>query len=117
MYYKKDKQDEVIPQIIESSGSKEFRRNWARLIQKIYEVDPLVCPKCKGKMKVIAVIEDEDVIKKILIHLDLWDRKIRPPPKRPKQDLEYLDRSLDYSDSQIPVSEEHFYVDPVYPEI
>jgi hypothetical protein len=26
---------------------KELRKNWARLIQKIYEVDPLVCPKCK----------------------------------------------------------------------
>ena len=36
------------------------------LIQKIYEVDPLTCPKCSGKMKVISVIEDQDVIKKIL---------------------------------------------------
>jgi len=26
-------------------SSKESRQNWARLIQKIYEVDPLVCPK------------------------------------------------------------------------
>ena len=24
------------------------RTAWARLIQKIYEVDPLTCPKCKG---------------------------------------------------------------------
>ena len=68
---KKVQQDEDISQIIESKGSKEFRKNWARLIQKIYKVDPLVCPKCQGKAKVIAVIEDEDVVKKILIHLDL----------------------------------------------
>ena len=49
-----------------------FRRNWARLIQKIYEVDPLVCPKCAGQMRVVAFIEDMDVIRKILKHLGLW---------------------------------------------
>jgi len=42
--------------------------NWARLIQKIYEVAPLTCPKCQGRMK-ISFIEDEEVIEKILKHL------------------------------------------------
>ena len=37
----------------------EFRRNWARLIQKICEIDPLICPKCEGEMRVISVIEDQ----------------------------------------------------------
>ena len=70
---KKNEQDELIPSILEPDGSSgEYKRNWARLIQKIYEVDPLTCPKCSGKMKVISVIEDEDVIKKILKHLGLW---------------------------------------------
>jgi len=32
------------------------------LIQKIYEVDPLNCLKCQGRMKIIAFIEDEEVI-------------------------------------------------------
>jgi len=40
------------------------------LIQKIYEVDPLTCPKCQGSMRVIAFIEHEDVIKKILHKAD-----------------------------------------------
>ena len=31
---------------------------WASLIQKVYEVDPLECPKCGGPMRVIAVIDD-----------------------------------------------------------
>ena len=35
------------------------------LIQKIYEVDPLTCPKCSGAMRVISVIEDEQVTEKI----------------------------------------------------
>jgi hypothetical protein len=44
-------------------------------LYSIYEVDPLTCPKCSGKMKVIKVIEDENVIKKILKHLGLWEVK------------------------------------------
>ena len=59
---KKAEKDDLIPSILESDGSsKEYRKNWARLIQKIYEVDPLTCPKCSGKMKIISVIEDKDV--------------------------------------------------------
>ena len=42
-------------------SSKERRENWSRLIQKIYEVDPLTSPKCSGEMKVISIIEDEEV--------------------------------------------------------
>ena len=60
--------------------SKEFRKSWGRLIQKIYSRDPLVCPKCNGKMKVIALIDDVDVIKKILLHLDLWETRNHDPP-------------------------------------
>jgi hypothetical protein len=64
--------DEWIPCILEPQGSsKEYRKNWSRLIQKIYEVDPLTCPKCQGRMKIISFIEDEEVIKKILKHLGL----------------------------------------------
>jgi len=59
---------------------KTFRKNWARLIQKIYEVDPLVCPACRGEMRVIAFIEDQEVIRKILTHLGLWQIKARPRP-------------------------------------
>ncbi len=56
-------QDALIPSILEPDElSKESRKNWARLIQKIYEVDPLTCPKCSGIMKVISVIEDEEII-------------------------------------------------------
>jgi len=110
-----------MPCILEANeSSKEYRKNWARLIQKIYEVDPLTCPKCSGKMKVISVIEEEDVIKKILKHLGLWELKARPPPRAnalPKAPEYYID----YTDSQLPVSDnlsrasrsnEWLYVDP-----
>ena len=66
------------------SGSgiiKEYRKNWARLIQKIYEVDSLTCPKCQGVMRIISFIEDREVIKAILKHLGLWLVKSKPTPK------------------------------------
>jgi hypothetical protein len=48
-----------------------IRRTWARLIRKIYEVDPLLCSRCGGTMKVISIIDQEEVIYRILAHLHL----------------------------------------------
>ena len=74
--------DDAIPCILEPDGDvKALRKGWARLIQKIYEVDPLVCPKCKGTMRIISVIEDVQVIREILMHLGLWLVRSRLPPK------------------------------------
>ena len=79
------------PDFSGEGSSEEFRKSWARLIQKIYEVDPLICPKCQNQMKIISMVENEEVIKKILKHLGLWDRKARPPPKAtgPPKNPEY----------------------------
>ena len=45
------------------------RAAWARLIEKVYEADPLSCPRCHNPMKVIAVIIDPVQVLKILRHL------------------------------------------------
>jgi hypothetical protein len=45
------------------------RSAWARLIAKVYEVDPLICPWCGSQMKLIAVITDPAEVGKILRHL------------------------------------------------
>lgn len=76
-----------------------------KLIQKIYEVDPLTCPKCQGPMRVIAAIDDQDVIKKILHLSGLWEVKPRPPPTIPKAKAMYNEPYIDYSDSQVPPSD------------
>ena len=111
----KEDQDNLIPSILEPDGSsKEYRKNWARLIKKIYEVDPLTCPKCQGRMRILAFIEDEEVIKKILKHLGLWEIKARPPPKATGKTQDY---HLDDSTSQLPASDKWLYVDPEYPDV
>ena len=42
---------------------------WARLIKLVYEVDPLICPKCGADMAVIAIIHEPVEVKRILDHL------------------------------------------------
>jgi len=90
-------------------------KNQAKLIEKIYEVDPLACPKCQGPMRVISFIEDQHVIEKILTHLCLWEVEPGPPPRMPRSHLLYTEPYIDYSDSQVPSSDNGFYVDPEYP--
>ena len=58
------------------------RSTWASLIYKVYEVDPLECPKCKGPMQVIALIDDPAVVRRILKHLNLWSPAKRFIPAR-----------------------------------
>jgi hypothetical protein len=75
------------------------------LIQKIYEVDPLTFPKYSGKMKIISVIEDQEVAKKILKHLGLREVKPRPPPRMAKSRPLFIEPHIDYSDSQVAPSD------------
>ena len=55
------------------------------MIQKVYEIDPLKCPKCGEQMRIIAFIEKRDqpdVVEKILKHCNLWKEPVsRAPPK------------------------------------
>jgi hypothetical protein len=58
------------------------RRRWAMLIQRVYNADPLLCPRCGGTMKIVAFIEahQQDIIRKILEHCGRWQD---PPPRGP----------------------------------
>ena len=66
-----------------------------RSIYKVYEVDPLECPKCGAPMHVIALIDDAAVIRRILEHLGCWaPREARqnqraPPARPPARELTY----------------------------
>jgi hypothetical protein len=112
----KQDQDDLTPHILERDGSsKAFRKSWARLIQRIYEVNPLMCPKCSKTMKIISFIEDEEVIKKILKHLGLWKKRARPPPKTRVAPTR-TDTFIDDSFSQLPASDKWLCVDQEYPE-
>ena len=50
----------------ETVSNKASRQSWARLIQKVYEVDPLICPKCDQEMRVARIITDPYEVSKII---------------------------------------------------
>jgi len=69
-------------------------------------------------MRIISFIEDSDVIRKILKHLNLWDVKARPPPKvsvYPRlEDLPAETFNI-ISDVQQMPSVDDYLIDPEYP--
>lgn len=57
-----------------------LRRRWANLIRRVFEVDPLVCDRCGGQLRVIAFITQPRVIRKILDHIKERKGRNRAPP-------------------------------------
>jgi hypothetical protein len=51
-------------------------KTWRELIKKIWEVDPLSCPRCGHEMKIISLIHKSDVRERILRHLGLWKQHL-----------------------------------------
>ena len=62
-------QQEVAVEETSTVGTKQQRSAWARLIRKVYGVDPLICPNCGKDMKIIAIIMDPEETTKILRYL------------------------------------------------
>jgi len=72
-----------------------------------YGVDPLICPKCGKRMRIISIIVHDPVVPKILNHLKLSvELPVLAPPRRtgrgPPDDVEAEATSC---------PEEHWYVD------
>ncbi len=82
-------------------------QTWAKLISKVYEVNPLLCEHCGEELKLLAFITDSVSIRKILRHLG---EAIQPPivrqargPPEESQDCpaeEGIDAEYDYDFNQ-----------------
>jgi len=81
-------------------------KKWRELIAKVWEVDPLLCPRCGSVMFIRALTDDPSQVKQLLKALDLYDALLpgeapaRSPPKSQQSDL-----TLDLTESQIPLDE------------
>jgi len=67
-------------EVIDVSAFKPRRipsKKWRELIKKVWEADPLLCPHCQHEMRIIALIDEADVIERILRHLGLWEAGVR----------------------------------------
>ena len=62
--------------------------SWARLMQRAFEIDVLACPRCGGRLRLIATVEDPRAIGEILGALAFSTAAVdrAPPPRRPSGD-------------------------------
>jgi hypothetical protein len=61
-------------------------KTWRECIKKVWEADPLICPRCHAEMKIVGFITEAETIRNILEHLKRWDdpvQKGRSPPQSP----------------------------------
>ena len=74
---------------------------WAQLMQRSFGFDVLACPRCGGQLRLIALIEDPGVIRRILGHLGLPTERpaARPPCAQPIP----FERCHDHVDDDIAV--------------
>ncbi len=59
---------------------------WAQRLKRVFAIDIEKCEKCGGPVRIIASIEDPEVIQKILKHLGL-DQSVDPQNRSPPVDL------------------------------
>ena len=59
------------------------RIDWAALLKRVFAVEILACALCGGRMRVLSVIEEGPVARKILHHLGAASY---PPVRAPARD-------------------------------
>ena len=70
----------VDPRGTAPNGGTRYRHRWAELLQRVFGIDALRCPRCGSTLRLIAAIEDPDIARKILECLKL---PARAPPLEP----------------------------------
>ena len=78
------------------------RLPWALLLKRVFMTDALTCPKCHGRMKILAALTKPEAIRKILDHLGIPSEAphrtaARPPPQAELSGTSDL-AEVDYAD-------------------
>ena len=66
------------------------KTTWAQRLKRVFGIDIEICLACGGAVRIVACIEDAEVIEQILTHLDKnaadpqarWQPPCRAPPQR-----------------------------------
>ena len=82
------------------------RLPWAVLLKRVFLTDALTCPKCQGRMEILAAITEPEAIRKILDHLGIPSEApprtaARSPPQSELSGTADLEE-VDYADPPSP---------------
>jgi hypothetical protein len=64
-----------------------YRLPWADLLRRVFVVDALECPRCQGRMRIVAAVREANAVERILRYLGHEPRapsltSARAPPER-----------------------------------
>jgi hypothetical protein len=65
---------------LEGIAKPPARHPWAWLLQRVFAVDIMTCPRCRGAMRLVKIANTPDDIARVLADLGLGAR----PPPRPR---------------------------------
>ena len=68
--------------IVEDELRRVPSKGWAAMIRNVCEVDPMLCPRCGGEMRVIAFLTEHAVVDRTIEHLKLTFVAAKPPPSQ-----------------------------------
>jgi len=78
---------------VHSPAEHHAAMTWAQRLKRVFNIDIEVCSRCGGSARVIACVEDQDIIDRILAHLRKKEQDIPtlplrvPPPRAPPETL------------------------------
>ena len=78
------------------------RMPWATLLKRVFLVDVLACPKCDGRMRILAVVTKTESIQSILDSLGMASQAPRFHPARSPPQGEFLEHNYAYADPPAP---------------
>jgi len=84
---------QAAPRQDDDEFTRRARLTWAKLIRRVYEVDPLLCPFCGSEMKILAFILDFGAAKAIRKSLKLPAQEPERLAHAPPETLEVIAES------------------------
>ena len=78
---------------VRSPAERHIAMSWAQRLKRVFNIDTAVCGRCGGSVRVIACIEDQDIIDRILAHLESKEQNtpalphLAPPTRAPPKSL------------------------------
>ena len=77
---------------VNNDFTRQARLSWAKLIRRVYEIDPLLCPFCGAGMKILAFITDFATARAIRRRLKIPVQEPEPLAHGPPHEIELLDQ-------------------------